>query len=323
MSDSPTVAFSMGDPHGIGPEVLLKALADAEIPPIEPVVFGDAQYLQALAQDLSLDLDFSRIHIIACGRHSYPPRWGRLEAAAGRFALASLHAALRFCRREKTEVLVTAPVHKEAARLSDPSFRHGQTEVVGSYFPGSRPVMAFFSQGLKVVLATVHIPLKEVASQLTSDEIVRRGEIFHQALRRLGDRPRLAVCGLNPHASEGGLFGDEEARIVEPAVRELARRVGSDQVSGPYPPDTIFRAALAGQFEGVLALYHDQGLIPLKLTAFESAVNVSLGLPLIRTSPDHGTAFEIAGRGQADARSMVEAVRWGLLLRGTYGRRDP
>ncbi|HSR70532.1 MAG TPA: 4-hydroxythreonine-4-phosphate dehydrogenase PdxA [Acidobacteriota bacterium] len=319
MSEPVTVAFSMGDPHGIGPEVLLRALAAArsQFPEMHPVVFGDSDYLRGLEEDLSIGADLSRIQIIPCGRYPYPPRWGSLEAAAGRFALASLHAALRYCRREQLEVLVTAPLHKEAARLSDPSFSAGQTELVGSYFPGSRPVMAFFSGQMKVVLATAHIPLREVAQQLSVPEIVRRGELFYRALERLGDNPRLAVCGLNPHASEGGLFGDEEARIVTPAVEELSRRLGPEAVSGPFPPDTIFREVLAGEFQGALALYHDQGLIPLKLVAFESAVNVSLGLPIVRTSPDHGTAFPIAGQGRADGRSMLEAVRWGLRLRGT------
>jgi 4-hydroxythreonine-4-phosphate dehydrogenase len=156
---------------------------------------------------------------------------------------------------------------------------------------------------------------------LNQAELMRRTLLFHQALQRLGKRPgtsrarpRIAMCGLNPHASEGGLFGDEEERIVIPSVAELNRRLGPGSVEGPFPADTVFRRVVEGEFDGAVALYHDQGLIPLKLLAFEEAVNVSLGLPIMRTSPDHGTAFDIAGRGQADPGSMLAAIRWGLRL---------
>ena len=175
--------------------------------------------------------------------------------------------------------------------------------------------MAFFSEPLRVVLATVHLALRDVFSHLSGDSLVYKAGLFYETLRQLGiESPRLAVCALNPHASEEGLFGHEEAAIIRPAVRRLKKRYGSRAVSGPHPADTLFRQAAQGDYDGVVALYHDQALIPLKLLAFESAINTTLGLPLVRTSPDHGTAFDIAGQGRANCSSMVSAIRWGIRL---------
>lgn len=314
-----SVAFSMGDPHGIGPEVLLKALAEGtKNLPIRPLVFGDEEFLQRLQGDLGLVGALQGSTVISCGTYPYPPAWGTLSAEAGRFAARSLKSAAEHCRDHQVPLLVTAPLNKQAARLGA-GFPAGQTEYLASIFPGQRPVMAFFSDRMHVLLATVHIPLRQVADQLNESELTRRTLLFHQALQRLGkrpdaSRPRIAVCGLNPHASEGGLFGDEEERIVIPSIAESNRRLGHGSVEGPFPADTLFRRVLKGEFDGVVALYHDQGLIPLKLLAFDRAVNVSLGLPIVRTSPDHGTAFDIAGKGRADPSSMLAAVQWGLRL---------
>ncbi len=308
----------MGDPHGIGPETLLKALA--ELGPesgFQPVVFGSARYLSALARDLGLSLPHSWLQVHSIDDFPYPPSWGRLDRRAGELAVASLAAAARFCRDGGARALVTAPINKAAAARA--GFSHpGQTEFVASHFPGREPAMAFFSRQLNVLLATVHIPLREVFERLTPALLVEKTRLFHAALRRLGrERPRLALCGLNPHASEGGLFGDEEETVLAPALEVLRRELGREAIDGPHPSDTIFRRAAAGEFDGVIALYHDQGLIPLKLLAFDSAVNTTLGLPIVRVSPDHGTAFDIAGRGVADPGSMVEAIRLGLRLAPT------
>ncbi len=309
------VAFSIGDPHGVGPEVLLKALAHA-LPtlPIEPYLFGDPDFLQKLASDLHIDLDFDALHIASPGPLPYPPQWGELHPHAGRYAVESLRMAVEHCRESDAPLLVTAPLNKEAAHLAG-DFPQGQTEFIGSFFTGAEAVMAFFSDRMHVVLATVHIPLREVPTRLKCDELVRRTCLFSQSLRWLGlESPRIAMCGLNPHASENGLFGDEEALIIAPAVDRINTALTHGRVDGPFPPDTIFRRLVSGEFDGAVALYHDQGLIPLKLLAFESAVNVSLGLPIVRTSPDHGTAFDIAGRGRADPSSMQAALNWGLRL---------
>lgn len=312
------VVFSMGDPHGIGPEVILKALHPAgSSPKINAIIFGDARYLERLAEDLNLESILEQVKVVTTDRYQYPPAWGKLEAQAGDFALRCLEDATTYCRDHDLPLLVTGPVNKRAIHLAGASMP-GQTELVASYFPGSNPVMTFFSDRMKLLLATVHIPLKSVPSMLDKDELIRKTEIFILALRRIGiPQPRLALCALNPHASEEGLFGTEEEMILEPVVQTLCQRHGRDILSGPFPSDTIFRKVLENQFDGVIALYHDQGLIPLKLVAFESAVNVTLGLPLIRTSPDHGTAFEIAGSGTADSRSMEAAIRWGVRLAST------
>ncbi len=308
----------MGDPHGVGPEIVLKSLARmAPEPGFKPVLFGAPEYLARLAAELGLGSALKMARLVPVAGYRYPPRWGALDREAGRFAVACLGEAVQYCRSGHARLLVTAPIHKGAAHLA--GFRHpGQTEFVASFFPGVAPCMAFFSDRLNVVLATVHIPLREVFRHLSVPLIVSKARQFHGALRRLGTaRPRLALCGLNPHASEGGLFGDEEARVVEPAARELRAQLGEGAVSGPHPPDTVFRRAAAGEFDGVVALYHDQGLIPLKLLAFESAVNTTLGLPIVRVSPDHGTAFDIAGRGVADCGSMTQAIQIGRRLAGS------
>ncbi len=309
------VVFSMGDPHGIGPEVLLKTLQSlSRENSVIPIVFGAENYLHGLYASLRLDFDWNRVRLVSVGEFPYPPSWGKIGMRSGRIALASLRAAILCCRDEGYPLLVTAPVSKEALHLAGFS-EPGQTEYVGSFFESSDPTMIFLSERLKILLVTVHVALKEVFQRLTIERIVARSTLFLSALQKLGiKQPRLAVCGLNPHASEGGLFGDDEAKVIIPAMRQLGELFGADVFLGPFSSDTVFARALGGEFDGVVAHYHDQGLIPLKLVAFDSAVNTTLGLPIVRTSPDHGTAFEIAGKGIADPRSMIAAVEWGLKL---------
>lgn len=305
----------MGDPHGIGPEVLLRALQDCPSKDsIRPLIFGDPDYLASLKRELKLSLDLDRIDIISTGKFAYPPRWGTVARSAGKFTIQSLQAAVEHCRNHHLPLLVTPPINKRSARRA--GFQSpGQTEFIASFFSTSEPAMAFFSDSLHVLLTTVHLPLRRVAAVLKQEHLVQKTLLFYEALRSLGiSKPRVAVCGLNPHASEEGLFGDEEQRILSPALKTLARRLGRERVFGPFPADTLFQRALRKEFDGVVALYHDQGLIPVKLVAFDSAVNVTLGLPLVRTSPDHGTAFDIAGRGIANPSSMIAAIEWGLRL---------
>lgn len=309
------VVFSLGDPHGIGPEVLLKAISHY-LPSrkIIPTIVGDPAYLKRLRRDLQLPSRLDDIEMIAQATCPYPPAWGSCDARAGRIALDCLQAAVSMCRERNFPLLVTAPVSKKAIELSGQSVP-GQTEVVASQFPGCRAAMAFFSDSLHVLLLTVHVPLRRVFDLLTIPLVVSKSALFCQALQRIGyEKPRIALAGLNPHASEEGLFGDEEERILLPALERLEQKLGPGIFSGPFPPDTIFRRAFAGAFDGVVAPYHDQGLIPIKLLAFDSAVNVTLGLPIVRTSPDHGTAFDIAGQGKANPSSMIAAIDWGLRL---------
>lgn len=306
----------MGDPNGIGPEVMLKALeACQRRPDFRPVVAGAAAYLESLAEQLDLTLDWDWIELCDVGAWPFPPRWGEVSPEAGRLALLALERAVELCGENRCRALVTAPVSKEALRLA--GFGHsGHTDYLADAFD-SPASMAFLSERFHVLLATAHIPLRDVAGGLCKDDLVRQGALFYEALATLGgERPRIAVCGLNPHASERGLIGDEEERVVEPAVRRLQERFGPAAFCGPLPADTVFWRIERGDFDAALALYHDQGLIPLKMAAFETAVNVTLGLPVVRTSPDHGTAFDIAGSGRADPGSMRRAFQWAVRLLG-------
>ena len=313
MSRRQSLAVSMGDPNGIGPEVLLKSLAQLQgTDSFHPVVAGSRVYLEELARDLELSIWWDKVAVIDIGAVE-GPHWGQTTEAGGQAARQALEAAVEQCRLGRCHGLVTAPVSKAALRLA--GFSHtGHTDFLADVF-GRRVAMAFLSDYFHVLLATAHIPLAEVPGCLDTDDLVEQGELFFQLLNRLESTPpRIAVCGLNPHASENGLLGREEEQIVEPALRILEQKFGEGVFSGPHPADTLFRRARKGEFDGVVALYHDQGLIPLKMLAFDSAVNVTLGLPFVRTSPDHGTAFDIAGRGVANPKSMKNAFRRALQL---------
>jgi 4-hydroxythreonine-4-phosphate dehydrogenase len=277
----PRIALTVGDPAGIGPEIVAKTCADARVQRVcEPVPYGpDAGA-------------------------AFTP--GQLSAEAGRAAYDVLCAAVRDAVSGTVDGIATAPVNKLAFARAGLPWK-GHTDLLAHLTGASRVAMMFWSEPLKVVLATVHIPLAEVPAALTPD---LAGEIIALTARELPRfgiaRPRLALAGLNPHAGEDGLLGREEQRVLAPAV-SAARQSGID-VQGPFPGDTVFVRASRGEFDAVIACYHDQGLIPVKLLAFGRAVNVTLGLPIIRTSVDHGTAFDIAGKGVADPSSMIEAT---------------
>lgn len=238
-----------------------------------------------------------------------PPRPfspGVLSADAGRAAYDAIIAAVGDARAGVIHGMATAPINKEAFALAGLPWR-GHTELLASLTGAARVAMLFWSDKLRVVLATIHIPLAEVPAALTMDSVSGIIELTHRELPRFGvHRPRLALAGLNPHAGERGLIGREEIEVLEPAVARCA--AAGISITGPLPGDTVFVRAVRGEFDAVIACYHDQGLIPIKLAAFRAAVNVTLGLPIIRTSVDHGTAFEIAGKDIADPESMVQAV---------------
>ena len=277
----PRVAITSGDPAGIGPEVAARAAADPRVrDACEPVLYGP------------------------------PPgatfAVGTLSAAAGLAAYDVIVRAVADARQRVVQAIATAPVNKEAFRLAGLEWS-GHTDLLAHLTASSHVAMMFYSDALRVVLATVHIPLAEVPRALTQASLEATIALTARELPRFGiGRPRIAVAGLNPHAGEHGLFGNEEATAIGPAI-EACRARGVD-VSGPYPGDTVFVRARRGDFDVVIACYHDQGLIPVKLVAFGRAVNVTLGLPIIRTSVDHGTAFDIAGKGVADPESMITAV---------------
>ena len=278
----PKIALTVGDPAGIGPEIVAKAAADPSVRAVcEPIVFA-------------------------------PPadgniRPGEVSAAAGRAAYDTLLRAVESARSGEVDAIATAPINKLAFARAGLDWK-GHTDLLAHLCGTEHVAMMFHSPQLKVVLLTIHVPLRQVPSLLTPDLIDRTIALTNDAMSSFGvARPQLAIAGLNPHAGEGGVIGDEDDRVIAPAVQR-ARGVGIE-ISGPFPGDTVFVRASRGEFDCVIACYHDQGLIPVKLLAFGTAVNVTIGLPIIRTSVDHGTAFDIAGKGVADAGSMIAAVR--------------
>ena len=277
----PRVAITVGDPSGIGPEVAARAAADPRVLDVcEPHLYGPP------------------------ADAVFPP--GVLSGAAGRAAYDAIVRASGAAMRGDVEAIATAPVNKEAFRLAGLPWS-GHTDLL-AHLTGAREVaMMFYSDALRVVLATVHIALADVPRALTQASLEATIDLTARELPRFGiPKPRIAVAGLNPHAGEHGLFGREEETTIAPAI--AAARARGLNVTGPFPGDTVFLRAIRGDFDVVVACYHDQGLIPVKLVAFGQAVNVTLGLPIIRTSVDHGTAFDIAGKGVADPQSMIGAV---------------
>jgi 4-hydroxythreonine-4-phosphate dehydrogenase len=276
-----TIAITLGDPAGIGPEVVEKALSSSDLPAgFEFIVLGDP----------------------AAGTP------GRPDEHSARAALAALEESVRLMKAGAVDAVATAPVSKESLQALGFGFP-GQTEFYANAFGVADYGMLLTGTTLTVGLATIHEPLAAVSRLLDVERIVRIGRLTADFLNRRGKHlPRIAVAGLNPHAGERGAFGDEEQRIITPAIKVL-NDIRTAEFSGPAVPDAIFREAALGNFDAVIAMYHDQGLIPLKLLDFDTAVNVTLGLPKPRTSPDHGTAFGIAGKGLADASSMLSAIR--------------
>jgi 4-hydroxythreonine-4-phosphate dehydrogenase len=305
VSARPRIALTVGDPAGIGPEVVAAALRAIPAADAELVVFGDVAAVRG-AGGIPDGVETRAISTASV-------RPGRPDPAAAPGIVASIQAAARDCLAGALAAVVTAPISKEVIAAGGFSYP-GHTELLEETCGAGRAVMLLVGRGLRVGLATIHCALREVPDRLSSEGIAEVLGIMHADLeRRFGLRaPRIAVCGLNPHAGEAGRFGDEEARVIAPGI-EAARARGV-AASGPYAADSLFHRAVSGEFDAVLAMYHDQGLGPLKTHAFGQAVNVTLGLPIVRTSVDHGTAFDIAGQGRADARSMIEAVRLALEL---------
>ena len=280
----PRIGITVGDPSGIGPEIAAKAIAERRVLEVcEPRLYGPHT-----PDDL----------------RPYEP--GVLSAPAGRAAYDAIVEAVRDARRGAIHGIATAPVNKEAFAMAGLPWK-GHTDLLAHLTDTPRVAMMFHAETLRVVLATIHVPLADVPRLLTRDVVEFTIELTAKELPRFGTpTPRIAVAGLNPHAGEHGIIGTEDRDVLVPAV-EYCRSRGID-VTGPWPADTVFARAARGEFDAVIACYHDQGLIPVKLLAFGRAVNVTLGLPIVRTSVDHGTAFDIAGRGTADHRSMVEAI---------------
>lgn len=328
------LALTMGDACGIGPEILARAFARGAVPGGGYVV-GDLGVMRRAARLVSageggIDLPVARIEAPADAAAAPPrcvPVWappalpdgladlpfGRVDARAGAAAAACIRAAVAHVQAGQAAAVVTAPIHKEALAAAGEPYP-GHTELLQAESAAGPVRMMLANDELKTVLVSIHVSMREAIAAVTREAVLETVRITHRALRRFGiAAPRIAVAGLNPHAGEGGLFGDEERVAIVPAIAD-ARAEGID-ASGPHPPDTVFMRARhappahPGAFDAVVAMYHDQGLIPVKYLGVEQGVNVTLGLPFVRTSPDHGTAFDIAGSGRADASSLIAAAR--------------
>ena len=338
-----TLAITQGDCAGIGPEIVAKAFRDAPRDLQACFVVGDVATLRRAAQAIArpgmpdvpvaqigapaeaLDMPPRCIPVLQLPGIAGPQPWGQVSAAAGQAAADAVVWATRAALRGEVAGLVTAPLHKEALSAAGVPYP-GHTELLQAEAArhqgvalSAMPVrMMLASDELRTVLVSIHVALRDAIAAVTRNNVLQTLHITHQALSRsLGRAPRIAVAGLNPHAGEGGLFGREEIEVIAPAVA-TARAQGLD-VHGPFAPDTVFMRARStpgqpGEFDVVIAMYHDQGLIPVKYLGVDKGVNVTLGLPLVRTSPDHGTAFDIAGQGVAGAESLIEAVRMARAL---------
>jgi 4-hydroxythreonine-4-phosphate dehydrogenase len=312
----PRLGLTVGDPAGIGPEIVLKALAHPEAPAAEWVVYGSKAVVDHWTEALKLKpLGASRASIVDIG--GSPVEAGRVSAEAGRQAAEAVVRAAEDAMKGDIAGLVTAPLNKEAMHHAGFAYP-GHTELLAHVAKTPNVAMMFVGGKIRVALLTIHAALKDVPALVTAPEIIRVATLVHEALPKFGTaagRRRIAIAGLNPHAGERGHIGREEQDVFPPALEAL-RTAGVD-IEGPFPGDTLFVRAARGDFEAVIACYHDQGLIPVKLLAFGEAVNVTVGLPFVRTSVDHGTGFDIAGKGRADEGSLLAAMRLAVHLATT------
>jgi 4-hydroxythreonine-4-phosphate dehydrogenase len=326
------LGISLGDVTGVGPEVSLKAIAaEAAADDAKYLLIGDESILARMNDKLSLHLplqkysgprDSGRFFIFNPSAGALPQDLSAGAAPAANASVAWLHEGAQRCLRGELDALITAPVNKESIIRAGHRFV-GQTEFLSEHANARRTAMMLLGtdergRWLRVALATVHISIKSVPEKLTAEKIALAIELAAQSCRDLGlSRAKIAVCGLNPHAGEGGQFGDEEIKTIAPTV--LGEQKKGFDVVGPLSGDTVFHYALKGEFDAVVAMYHDQGLAPLKAVAFDSGINWTLGLPFIRTSPDHGTAYDIAGKGIANPGSMIAAIRLAKQLARNRG----
>lgn len=303
------IAITMGEPGGIGPEVALRAASVMRAEGVSPVLVGSKDVFDDAARMLGMPNDFAVIDTGLCEYEKGAPTKG-----GGMASYEAIKLATRMAMAGEVSAIVTAPIAKEALKLAWLPWP-GHTEMLGELTHTRGFGMMLIGGGLRVVLATIHRAMRDIPALITKDSVLAAIRLAQRASVMLRiETPRIAVAALNPHAGEGGMFGSEEHDHIMPAI-EAARAEGIP-CSGPYPPDTVFYRALRGcEFDLVVCMYHDQGLIPLKLVGFESGVNVTVGLPIIRTSPDHGTAYDIAWRGRADAASMCEAIRLAMWMR--------
>ena len=314
------VAITQGDTNGVGYEVILKVFSDPNILELcTPIIYGSPKIASYHRKALNLEVPYTiinhaeeardgRVNLLACFDDEIKIEIGQPSQEAGAAALKALDRAMTDYRSELYDVLVTAPINK--ATIQSPGFHFpGHTEYIEtSVGEGQKALMILMNETLRVALVTTHLPIKDIAKAITKEGIIEKATIFHKALKRdfRISSPRIAVLSLNPHAGDNGLLGSEEKDIILPAIEELADK--GIQAFGPFAADGFFGSGAYDHFDGVLAMYHDQGLAPFKTIALESGVNYTAGLPIVRTSPDHGTAYDIAGKGVADENSMRQAI---------------
>lgn len=331
MSDLPIIGITMGDPAGIGGEVILKSLKQKFIhSKCCPIIIGDYFYFRFLIEKFSIPLKITSIEKIE-DRSSLPSdvvpivdlknlksnkiKFGICDTDYGKASYEYITEGIKLASSGIIDALVTAPINKESLLKAGIPYA-GHTEILANITKTKKFAMMLAGGKLRVILVTRHIPIKDVVKELTKEKVLTAIELAYNASKHLNiPKPRIGVCGLNPHSGEGGAMGDEEIKIIIPAI-EKSHKAGIN-VTGPYASDTIFYKALKGHYDFVVAMYHDQGLIPLKTLYFDEGVNVTLGLPFIRTSPDHGTAYDIAGKGIANPKSMEEAIKLAIRMNKT------
>jgi 4-phospho-D-threonate 3-dehydrogenase / 4-phospho-D-erythronate 3-dehydrogenase len=319
----------MGDPAGIGPEIVCKALSSKEIyETCAPLVIGDAKVLSAIQEVAHTNLEIRRITKVSEAAFALgivdvidlsnvklgDLRMGEAQAMGGKASFEYVKAAVEMALNKEVDAIATAPITKETLVLAGLHYP-GHTEILAELTHSENYGMMFFADQLRVILVTIHVPLAQAIKMITKSRVLSTINLADKSLKRFGfGVPRIAVAGLNPHAGESGIFGSEEIEEISPAVRD-ATKMGL-KVYGPFPSDTVFHRAKEGEFDVVVALYHDQGCIPVKLLSFWTAVNVTVGLPIIRTSPDHGTAYDIARSksGAANPNSLIESIKLAAKL---------
>jgi len=328
IKDTPTtIGITMGDPSGIGPEIIIKSFGNSEIRDNRIIVIGDYNVMQAACKMLKINsFKLNRIYDVQEGvfnpgvlnildlslvnMNDLQP--GTVQSVSGNAAFECIRKAVTLAENKDIDAIVTAPLNKEALHLAGHKFP-GHTEILSSLTSTRDYAMLLYEKRLSVIHVSTHVSLLEAISGLRRERIEKVIKLGNEVMRRLsGDEPRIAVAGINPHAGENGLFGKEEINEIIPAVKNM--KSSGINVDGPLPPDTVFLQTLKGKYDLVVAMYHDQGHIPLKLIGFSSGVNVTVGLPFFRTSVDHGTAFDISWKGKANEDSMVEAIKLSIKL---------
>ena len=335
MSSKPIIGITMGDPAGIGPEVVVKAVTDKKVTQVcYPLVFGSYHVIFSAAKKFLKKTTIRKIvwpedirdskdnlNVLACTKLDYKKiKTGKITKLTGRMAADSVFCATQFALSDQIDAMVTAPLSKKGLHLSGYDFP-GHTELLAYLCATRNYAMMFASDKYKVVLVTTHLPLSEVARTISKKKILEKLMVTQEALKKYfgAKKPKIGVCALNPHCGEEGILGSEEKKIIIPAIK-AAQKIRI-KACGPFSSDTIFSPGVSKDFDCILAMYHDQGLIPLKMRGLGEAVNVTIGLPIIRTSPDFGTALDIAGKGKADPKGMIRAILLAVqMVRKTKGK---